>query len=205
MKASPDTLVLASNNSGKIKEIQALLTGFQIRPQADFGVTEAEEPAPTFVENALLKARHAARHCGLPTIADDSGLMVDALHGAPGVISARYAGIDASDQTNIDKLLQALAGVGEAQRTARFVCVMVYLAHADDPCPLIAHGVWQGQILPHCQGNNGFGYDPVFWLPSLSYTSAELSAELKNTLSHRGQALRQLVAAIQHKPVHANL
>jgi len=199
MTASPDTLVLASNNRGKIKEIQALLTGFQIRPQADFGVTEAEEPAPTFVENALLKARHAARHCGLPTIADDSGLIVAALHGAPGVISARYAGAGASDQDNMDKLLHALAGLEEGQRSAQFVCVMVYLAHADDPCPLIAHGVWQGQILPYAQGSNGFGYDPVFWLPSLACTAAELSAELKNTLSHRGQALRQLVAAIQHK------
>ena len=199
MTTLPDTLVLASNNRGKIKEIQALLSGFQIRPQADFGVTEAEEPASTFVENALLKARHAARHCGLPTIADDSGLIVDALHGAPGVISARYAGAGASYQDNMDKLLYALAGVAETQRTARFVCVMVYLAHADDPCPLIAQGEWQGQILPHCQGGNGFGYDPVFWLPNLACTAAELSAELKNTLSHRGQALRQLVAALLHK------
>jgi XTP/dITP diphosphohydrolase len=190
------TIVLASGNLGKIREIQAMLEGLQIAPQADFAVREADETAATFIENAIIKARHAARHCQLPSIADDSGLIVDALHGAPGVISARYAGVEASDQANVNKLLEALEGIPDPQRTARFICVMVYMRHADDPFPLIAQGMWEGCILPHCQGKNGFGYDPVFWLPEQGCTSAELPANVKNTLSHRGQALRQLVDAL---------
>ena len=189
-------VVLASGNAGKIKEIQALLPEVQIVPQSAFNVIECAEPACTFVENALIKARNAALHCQLPAIADDSGLIVDALQGAPGVLSARYAGENASDQDNIDKLLQALIDVPAAQRSARFVCVMVYVRHAQDPCPLIAHGVWEGQILKQAIGTNGFGYDPVFWLPEQQLASAQLPPETKNALSHRGQAVRQLAALI---------
>ena len=189
-------VVLASGNAGKIKEIQALLPELQIVPQSAFNVIECAEPACTFVENALIKARNAALHCQLPAIADDSGLIVDALQGAPGVLSARYAGENASDQDNIDKLLQALTDVPAAQRSARFVCVMVYVRHAQDPCPLIAHGVWEGQILKQAIGTNGFGYDPVFWLPEQQLASAQLPPETKNALSHRGQAVRQLAALI---------
>lgn len=189
-------VVLASGNAGKIKEIQALLPEVQIVPQSAFNVIECAEPACTFVENALIKARNAALHCQLPAIADDSGLIVDALQGAPGVLSARYAGENASDQDNIDKLLQALTDVPAAQRSARFVCVMVYVRHAQDPCPLIAHGVWEGQILKQAIGTNGFGYDPVFWLPEQQLASAQLPPETKNALSHRGQAVRQLAALI---------
>lgn len=189
-------VVLASGNAGKIKEIQALLPELQIVPQSAFNVIECAEPACTFVENALIKARNAALHCQLPAIADDSGLIVDALQGAPGVLSARYAGENASDQDNIDKLLQALTDVPAAQRRARFVCVMVYVRHAQDPCPLIAHGVWEGQILNQAIGTNGFGYDPVFWLPEQQLASAQLPPETKNALSHRGQAVRQLAALI---------
>ncbi len=189
-------VVLASGNAGKIKEIQALLPEVQIVPQSAFNVIECAEPACTFVENALIKPRNAALHCQLPAIADDSGLIVDALQGAPGVLSARYAGENASDQDNIDKLLQALTDVPATQRTARFVCVMVYVRHAQDPCPLIAHGVWEGQILKQAIGTNGFGYDPVFWLPEQQLASAQLLPETKNALSHRGQAVRQLAALI---------
>lgn len=190
-------IVLASGNAGKINEIQALLTGYSIVPQSAFNVQECDETGLTFIENALLKARNAARHCDLPAIADDSGLIVDALHGAPGVNSARYAGLGASDQDNIDKLLSALADVPEPLRTARFVCVMVWLNHADDPCPIVAQGVWRGKILQQPAGSNGFGYDPVFWAPERQCSSAELPADVKNALSHRGQALRLLVAQIK--------
>ncbi|MDD5579931.1 MAG: RdgB/HAM1 family non-canonical purine NTP pyrophosphatase [Methylobacter sp.] len=190
-------IVLASGNLGKIKEIQALLTDYLLVPQSVFNVAEVEETGSTFVENAILKARNAALHCNLPAIADDSGLVVDALNGAPGVISARYAGIGSSDQQNLEKLLQELAGVPEQQRSARFICVMVFMKHADDPFPVIAQGVWEGRILDHASGTNGFGYDPVFWVPEQNCTSAELSAAAKNSLSHRGQALRLLTALIK--------
>ena len=189
---SAQQIVLASGNLGKIKEIQALLAGHQMVAQSAFNVQEADETACTFVENALIKARNAALHCNLPAIADDSGLVVDALNGYPGVISARYAGVGATDQDNIKKLLIALEGVPEAQRTARFICVMVFLAHAHDPCPIIAQGVWEGKILIKPAGSNGFGYDPVFWVPDHQCASAELSAEDKNAISHRGQAIRSL-------------
>ncbi|WP_459990635.1 RdgB/HAM1 family non-canonical purine NTP pyrophosphatase [Methylosoma difficile] len=192
-------MVLASGNLGKIREIQAMLENWQIAPQSAFAVPEADETGTTFIENAIIKARQAAHYCQLPSIADDSGLIVDALNGAPGVISARYAGVGASDQANVDKLLATMAAVPEGQRSARFICVMVYLRHADDPFPLIAQGVWEGCILPYCQGENGFGYDPIFWLPEQNCTSAQLPADLKNALSHRGQALRQLVAAIKNQ------
>ena len=194
---SAQQIVLASGNLGKIKEIQALLSGHQVVTQSAFNVKETEETACTFVENALIKARNAALHCNLPTIADDSGLVVDALNGYPGVISARYAGVGATDQDNIKKLLLALEGVPEAQRTARFICVMVFMAHANDPCPIIAQGVWEGTILTKPVGSNGFGYDPVFWVPDHQCASAELSADEKNAVSHRGQALRSLTQLLK--------
>jgi XTP/dITP diphosphohydrolase len=186
------SIVLASGNAGKIREIQAILQNDKILPQSQFNVVEPEETGSTFVENAIIKARNAALHCRLPAIADDSGLVVDALHGAPGVISARYAGAAASDQANLDKVLQELWAVADDQRTARFICVMVYLRHADDPTPVIAQGVWEGRILRQSVGDNGFGYDPIFWVEQYQCSSAQLAPELKNALSHRGQALRSL-------------
>jgi len=187
--SSSQQIVLASGNLGKIKEIQAILATHRIVPQSVFNVQEAEETGLTFVENAIIKARNAALHAQLPAIADDSGLVVDALKGEPGVFSARYAGLGASDQDNVTKLLQALEGVPDEQRTARFICVMVFMAHAEDPFPVIAQGVWEGRILHHAVGANGFGYDPVFWVPEYNCASAELSAAIKNSVSHRGQAL----------------
>jgi XTP/dITP diphosphohydrolase len=189
-------IVLASSNAGKIREIQALLAGYTIVPQSAFNVVECEETGLTFVENAILKARNAARQSQLPAIADDSGLVVDALDGAPGVFSARYAGIGASDQDNIEKLLRELQDVPDQQRNARFICVMVFMAHADDPCPIIAQGVWEGRILTHAVGENGFGYDPVFWVPEQNCASAELAPSVKNSLSHRGKALKDLIEGL---------
>jgi XTP/dITP diphosphohydrolase len=194
-------IVLASGNPGKIREIQAILADHPIVPQSAFNVTDVEEIGATFVENAILKARNAALHCKLSAIADDSGLVVDALNGAPGVISARYAGVGASDLDNLNKLLQEMAGVPDQLRTARFICVMVFMEHADDPCPVIAQGVWEGRILHHAVGENGFGYDPVFWVPEQNCASAELSAAVKNSLSHRGQALKTLTALIKAKMI----
>ncbi|MGZ5030945.1 MAG: RdgB/HAM1 family non-canonical purine NTP pyrophosphatase [Methylobacter sp.] len=190
-------IVLASGNPGKIREIQAILADHPIVPQSAFNVADAEETGSTFVENAILKARNAALHCQLPAIADDSGLVVDALNGAPGVISARYAGVGASDQDNVDKLLRELKGAPAELRTARFICVMVFMEHALDPCPVIAQGVWEGRILDHAVGDNGFGYDPVFWVPERNCASAELPPDVKNSLSHRGQALKMLTTLIK--------
>ncbi len=192
------TAVLASSNPGKVREFNELLAGHPIEvvPQSQFGVQDAEETGLTFVENAILKARNAARHTGLPAIADDSGLEVDALKGAPGIYSARYAGIGAGDRANLEKLLAELEGVPEAGRSARFQCLMVYLRHADDPTPLICQGTWEGRILTAPRGSNGFGYDPVFFVPTHNCSSAELEPAVKNVLSHRGQALRRLVAAL---------
>jgi len=189
-----ESIVLASNNAGKVRELTELLAGARIRvvPQGDFGVPEADETGLSFVENAILKARNAAQHSGLPAIADDSGLEVDALHGAPGIYSARYAGVGASDADNVVKLLHALESVPESERTARFQCVMVYMRHAADPTPLICQGAWEGRILFAPQGENGFGYDPVFYVPTEGRSAAELESAVKNGLSHRGQALRQL-------------
>ncbi len=188
-------VVLASNNRGKVREFNQMLSDFhlEVAPQADFGVEEAEETGLTFVENAILKARNASAHTGLPALADDSGIEVDALHGAPGIRSARYAGPGASDRDNLDRLLEALEGVPEGERSARFQCLIVYLEHAEDPTPLICQGTWEGRITTAPSGENGFGYDPVFWVPDHGCTSAELSPEVKNALSHRGQALRLLV------------
>ena len=182
-----------------MREINQLLegTGLVVVPQSDFNVAEAEETGLTFVENAILKARNAARHTGLPAIADDSGIEVDALRGAPGIYSARYAGAGASDRANLDKLLADLHNVPEAERTARFQCLMVYLRHADDPTPMIFQGTWEGRILLAPRGENGFGYDPVFFVPTENCSSAELAPDVKNRLSHRGQALRQLVEALR--------
>jgi XTP/dITP diphosphohydrolase len=190
-------IVLASGNPGKIREIQAILADHPIVPQSAFNVVDVEETGSTFVENAILKARNAALHCQLPAIADDSGLVVDALNGAPGVISARYARVGASDQDNMDKLLRELKGIPAELRTARFICVMVFMEHAHDPCPVIAQGVWEGRILDHAVGENGFGYDPVFWVPERNCASAELPPDVKNSLSHRGQALKALTTLIK--------
>ena len=192
------TLVLASNNPGKVREFNELLAGHHIEvvPQSDYQVPEIEETGLTFVENAILKARNAAAHTGLPAIADDSGIEVDALSGAPGIYSARYAGVGAGDQANLEKLLADLKDVPEERRTARFQCLMVYLRHANDPTPLICQGTWEGRILLAPRGANGFGYDPVFYVPTHDCSSAELPSEVKNALSHRGQALRKLVAAL---------
>jgi XTP/dITP diphosphohydrolase len=195
--SSSQQIVLASGSPGKIREIQAILAGHPIVPQSAFNVAEAEETGSTFLENAIIKARNASLHCQLPSIADDSGLVVDALNGAPGVISARYAGIGASDQDNVDKLLKELEGVPDALRSARFICVMVFMEHAEDPFPVIAQGVWEGRILHHPIGDNGFGYDPVFWVPGYNCASAQLAPDVKNSLSHRGQALRTLTPLIK--------
>jgi XTP/dITP diphosphohydrolase len=193
-----ERIVLASNNAGKVREINQLLAQQQIEvvPQKEFAIPEAEETGLTFVENAILKARHAAHLSGLPAIADDSGIEVDALKGAPGIYSARYAGVGAGDQANNDKLLEALKEVPEEQRSARFQCLMVYMAHAEDPTPIICQGTWEGRILFAPQGDNGFGYDPLFFVPEEGCSSAELAPEVKNRLSHRGQALRKLLNAL---------
>jgi XTP/dITP diphosphohydrolase len=190
-----ETIVLASNNAGKLWEIEELLRSEEIGvvPQGELGVPEPEETGLTFVENAILKARNAARHSGLAAIADDSGIEVDALRGAPGIYSARFAGPDASDADNLRQLLEALQGVPESQRSARFQCLMVYMRHAADPTPMICQGTWEGRILFAPRGDNGFGYDPVFYVPSEDCSAAELSADTKNRLSHRGQALMALV------------
>ncbi len=191
-------IILASSNPGKVREINQLLAGLdlQVQPQTDFGVPDIEETGLTFVENAILKARNAAQHTGRPAIADDSGIEVDALNGAPGIYSARYAGIGASDQANLEKLLAELGDLPEEKRTARFQCLMVYMRHANDPTPLICQGTWEGRILFKPQGENGFGYDPVFYVPTHDCSSAELPADVKNSLSHRGQALSKLLAAL---------
>lgn len=195
---SPAQLVLASGNAGKLREFHQLLAplGFEVHAQADYGVADVEETGLTFVENALLKAREASRLSGLPALADDSGLEVDALAGAPGIYSARYAGEPKSDARNNARLLEALAEVPEGRRRARYWCVLVLLRHAEDPVPLIVQRSWEGEILQAPRGEGGFGYDPLFWLPDLQASAAELEAEQKNRLSHRGRALQALVAAM---------
>ena len=194
------TIVLASSNPGKVREINQMLGGLHLSvvPQSDFKVIDAEETGLTFIENALIKARNATRHTGLPAIADDSGIEVDYLNGAPGIYSARYAGKNASDEQNLRKLLDDLVGIPEAERTARFQCLMVYLRHEFDPTPIICQGTWEGRILLEARGANGFGYDPIFFVPTHNCSSAELPPEVKNKLSHRGQALRKLVEALGH-------
>ncbi len=187
-------LVLASGNAGKLKELSSLLKdfGYQLHPQSEFEVREAEETGTTFVENAIIKARNAAEHTGLAALADDSGIEVDALQGAPGVYSARFAGINASDQDNNELLIEKLSKVPMQQRSARYRAVIVFMRHAADPSPVICDGSWEGLIQLEPSGKGGFGYDPYFYLPELNCTSAELSAAEKNRISHRGQALQQL-------------
>lgn len=190
-------IVVATGNQGKLKEINQVLNpfGLQALGQKEFKVPEIEETGLTFVENAILKARNASELTGKPALADDSGLEVDALQGAPGIYSARYAGADASDADNVAKLLSALQGLPREQRKARFQCVMVYLRHANDPVPLICQGTWEGYIDLQPSGDNGFGYDPVFMVPEQNCTAAQLPPEIKNQLSHRGQALQKLMQA----------
>lgn len=195
----PEQLVIASNNRGKISEFTHLLSplGLVPVPQGELGVGEAEEPAITFAENAILKARHAARETGLPALADDSGLAVDALNGAPGVRSARYAGANASDLDNLNALLEAMVNAPDGQRGAQFHCVLVYLRHADDPTPIICHGRWPGSILRAPQGAGGFGYDPIFLCPEKNCSASELSRDEKNRISHRGRALVLLMEQLR--------
>lgn len=194
-------VVLASSNAGKIREFQALLAPFHldIHPQSEWGIDDVEETGLSFVENALIKARHASRLTGLPAIADDSGLAVQALQGAPGIYSARYAGTEATAQDNIRKLLSALQDVPDDKRQARFHCVLVLLSHALDPTPLICDGHWSGQILRSPIGDDGFGYDPVFYVPSENKTAAELPLAIKNKISHRGLALQALLKRLPEK------
>jgi XTP/dITP diphosphohydrolase len=192
-------VVLASGNAGKVREFNQLLGGehIEVVPQSHFGVPDAAETGLTFVENAILKARNAALHTGLPALADDSGIEVDALNGAPGIYSARYAGIGASDEDNLRKLLAAMEGIPDEARAARFQCLIVYLRHAEDPTPLICQGTWEGSLLTVPRGENGFGYDPLFLVPGRGLSSAELPPDEKNRLSHRGQALRKLLEALR--------
>ncbi len=197
-----EKLVLASNNAKKAAELDALLSplGIEVLPQSVFDVPEAEEPHPTFVENALAKARHASAHTGLPAIADDSGICVNALNGEPGVLSARFAGEPKSDARNNALLIERLNGFTD--RSAFFYTVVVLVRHAEDPRPLIADGEWHGQILEAPRGTAGFGYDPLFYLPELEQTAAELDPKLKNTLSHRGAAMRHLLGRLQQGHLH---
>lgn len=192
------TIVLASGNSGKLKEFNQLLQGcgFEVKAQADFGITSAEETGLTFVENAILKARHACAASGLPALADDSGIEVDALRGEPGIYSARFAGESATDADNNRKLLQLLADVPAEQRSARYQCILVLMQHAADPTPLICQAAWEGQILSEPTGEGGFGYDPLFFVPQYNCSAAQLSKEKKNAISHRGKAMQQLLQAL---------
>ncbi len=192
-------LVIASNNQGKLREFQHMLAplGIEVLTQAQLGISETEEPHCTFIENALAKARHVSKLSGLPALADDSGICVDALGGAPGVLSARYAGEPKSDRSNNDKLLQTLQGVTD--RRAHYYCVLVLVRHADDPQPLIAEGEWHGEIAQEERGDGGFGYDPMFWLPEFGKMSAELTHDEKAHLSHRAKALKVLLEKLKLK------
>jgi XTP/dITP diphosphohydrolase len=192
-------IVLASGNKGKLREFAEMFAPFNIDvlPQSDFNVPEAEETGLTFIENAIIKARNAALHTGLPAIADDSGIEVDYLLGAPGIYSARYSGEHATDESNLKALLQALDGVPDNERAARYQCVLVLMRHSKDPSPLIAQADWQGRILTAPTGNGGFGYDPIFWVPETECSAAELSSEQKHAISHRGKALKHFMNAFQ--------
>ena len=194
----PEKIVLASGNSGKLREIQAVLDQqrFQLITQSEFNVPDVPETGTTFVENAIIKARHAAEKTGLPALADDSGIEVDALQGAPGVYSARYAGMHGEDDANNTKLLAAMKNIAEQDRGARFQCVIVYMRHKDDPMPLICEGTWEGKILHGLSGPNGFGYDPLFYVPTHGCSSAELDPAEKNRISHRAQALQKLLTVL---------
>ncbi|NQY26109.1 MAG: RdgB/HAM1 family non-canonical purine NTP pyrophosphatase [Piscirickettsiaceae bacterium] len=192
-------IVLASGNKGKLSEFAQLFSPMDIEviPQADFDVPEAEETGLTFVENAIIKARNACEHTGLPAIADDSGIEVDYLLGAPGIYSARYSGLDASDTDNLNALLAALKDVPENERTARYQCILVMMRHSKDPTPLICQADWQGRILTSPIGDDGFGYDPVFWVDEHKCSAAQLSSEQKHAISHRGKAIRQFMTEFQ--------
>ncbi len=199
-------IVLASGNKGKLREFAELFAPMNIEvvPQSEFDVPEAEETGLTFVENAIIKARNAAHHTGLPAIADDSGIEVDYLLGAPGIYSARYAGPNASDQDNLNALLTALENVPAPERAARYQCLLVLMRHSKDPTPLICQASWQGMILEAPQGDGGFGYDPIFWVPETECSAAELTAEQKHAISHRGKAIRQFIEQFTYESHHAN-
>jgi XTP/dITP diphosphohydrolase len=192
-------VVLASANAGKLRELNALLApvGMDVVPQSQFDIPAAEETGETFIENAIIKARHAARLSGLAAIADDSGLMVDALDGAPGVRSARYAGVGASDEENLELLLENMHGIADARRSASFVCLMVYMRHPQDACPRVGEGIWHGRITHAPRGSGGFGYDPVFFVEERGCTSAELAPADKNSISHRAQAMQALLDRLE--------
>ncbi|MCG9690716.1 XTP/dITP diphosphatase [Vibrio sp. Isolate22] len=194
-------IVLATGNQGKVREMADILSefGFDVVAQSEFNVSEVAETGTTFIENAIIKARHAAKETGLPAIADDSGLEVDYLNGAPGIYSARYSGEGATDKQNIEKLLDAMQGVDTEKRTARFHCVLVLMRHENDPTPLVCHGKWEGKILIEEHGENGFGYDPVFFVPEDNCASAELDPSRKKQLSHRGKALASLFKALKEQ------
>ncbi|WP_086929569.1 RdgB/HAM1 family non-canonical purine NTP pyrophosphatase [Agarilytica rhodophyticola] len=193
------TVILASGNPGKLREFNILLqqVGFNVKPQSEFDVSNAEETGLSFIENAIIKARHACANTGHPAIADDSGIEVDALQGAPGIYSARYSGEGANDQTNNQKLLDALKDVPEKQRTARYQCLLVFMQHENDPTPIIAQGSWEGRILEKPMGDGGFGYDPIFWVPTHNCSSAQMSKEEKNRISHRAIAMQSLMQKIR--------
>lgn len=196
--AQAPVLVLASGNAGKAREIEALLSGtFSVQPQSAWGISSPAETGLTYIENALIKVRHASANTGLPAIGEDSGLEVDALGGAPGLYSARYAGDDAGDIANLNKLLAALKAIPPRARTARFRCLAVYLRRPDDPAPILCEGCWEGMILNAPRGANGFGYDPVFLVPDLGCSAAELDPTEKNRLSHRGQAFTRMREALR--------
>lgn len=192
-------VILASGNAGKLREFQRILAEFDldVAPQSDYNVPDAEEIGLTFVENAILKARNACAHTGFAAISDDSGIEVDALNGQPGIYSARFSGPGATDAKNNALLLEKLEGLPEAERTARYQCVLVYMCHATDPTPIICQGAWEGTILTAPRGEGGFGYDPLFWVPSHQCASAELPAEVKNSISHRAIAMQALLAQIR--------
>jgi len=197
--AGLQTVVLASGNAGKLRELAEILAplGLSLKPQGEFGAPDVPEDGLSFVENAIIKARAAARHCGLPAIADDSGIEIDYLDGAPGIHSARYSGH--GDEANNEKLLRELKGVPEAERTARFQCVLVYMRHALDPTPLVCQSAWEGRILLEPAGENGFGYDPLFFVPEHGCSSAELTKDVKNRISHRARASALLYDALRHR------
>ncbi len=193
-----EKIVLASSNPGKLKEFQQIFKarGWHVVPQSQFRIDDAEETGLSFVENAIIKARHAAKMSGLPALADDSGLEVDALRGRPGIYSSRFSGEGATDQTNNEKLLKMLSNVPEAERTARFQCALVLMRHADDPTPLIFQGSWEGLILSEAQGEHGFGYDPLFWATEQQCSSANLAPEVKNQVSHRARAVARMMKSL---------
>lgn len=200
-KTRPKQIVLATGNPGKLREVQNLLggEGIEVFALSAFSAAQAEETGLSFVENAILKARYACRASGLPAIADDSGIEVDALNGAPGIYSARFAGAEADDDKNNRKLLQELDGVKGGERSARYQCVLVYMRHAEDPVPLIAQGSWEGEILLKPQGEGGFGYDPLFWLTDLQKSAAQLKQDEKNRISHRAKAMRDLLKKLENR------